>query len=207
MRASLGAPVPGGRRTRPPPVRPTSRYGHPVSSPDVRVRLASTADVEAVVALVQSAYRGESSRAGWTTEADLLDGQRTDAEQVRGAIDEPGSRVLLALDPEDGLLACCQVQRRDARLAHFGMFAVRPLRQGGGVGGRVLAAAEELARRELGAAQMEMAVIAQRGELIAWYERRGYVRTGGTLPFPHGDPRFGLPRRADLAFCVLAKQL
>lgn len=180
---------------------------HRVRCPDVPIRLARPADVDAVVALVQSAYRGEGSRAGWTTEADLLDGQRTDAAQVAEAVGDPGSRVLLALAPDGTLLACCQVQGRDAGLAHLGMFAVQPVRQGGGVGHRVLARAELVARDELGAQRIEMTVIAQRVELVAWYARRGYVATGETRPFPHGDPRFGLPRRDDLVFSVLVKGL
>ena len=52
-----------------------------------------------------------------------------------------------------------------------------------------------------------MTVIAQRAELIAWYERRGYARTGEARPFPYGDPRFGEPRRDDLSFLVLEKPL
>ncbi len=170
-------------------------------------RYATGDDVAAVVALVESAYRGDDSRAGWTTEADLLDGQRTDAEAVAGIIASPAARLLLAFDPDGDLLACAQLERRGAGVAYFGMFSVRPHRQGSGVGKLVLAEAERSARDDWAARVMEMTVIAQRNDLIAWYERRGYARTQESVPFPYGDERFGLPLRDDLRFLVLRKHL
>ncbi len=168
-------------------------------------RDAVPADVAAVAALVQSAYRGDSSRQGWTTEADLLDGQRTDAAAVLEIVEDPASRVLLA-EREGELMACCQLERRGAA-AYFGMFAVRPGSQGSGLGRLVLAEAERAARADWGADEMQMTVISIRAELIAWYERRGYRHTGRTLPFPYDDERFGRPRRPDLEFVVLTKPL
>jgi len=144
---------------------------------------------------------------GWTTEADLLDGQRTDADAVAAAIAAESSVVLLAVDDVASLMACCHLERRPGGVAYFGMFAVRPGLQGGGVGGKLLAYSEQFAQDEYAATVMEMTVIGQRSELIAWYERRGYERTGETRPFPYGDERFGLPRRDDLHFVVLSKPL
>lgn len=161
----------------------------------------------AIVELVESAYRGDASRAGWTTEADLLDGQRTDVAAVTDIVTADASVMLLIVTASGQLAACCQLDRRDDGAAYFGMFAVRPQAQGSGIGGDLLAAAEHYACSELGAKQLEMTVIGQRTELIAWYERRGYRRTGETRPFPYGDERFGLPRRDDLHFVVLAKPL
>jgi GNAT superfamily N-acetyltransferase len=103
-------------------------------------------------------------------------------------------------------MACCQLERRDEGVAYFGMFAVRPSQQGAGVGRAVLAEAERRAREDWQAHAMEMTVIAQRRDLIAWYVRRGYAETEQTRPFPHRDPKFGLPRQDDLYFVVLRKR-
>ena len=173
------------------------------AAPRLTFRDAGEADVPAVVALVESAYRGESSRAGWTTEADILEGQRTDPDGVREVIGGAGSRLLLA-EQDGALVACCQLEHR-GDTAYFGMFAVRPGLQGGGLGKVVLAEAERVAREDWGAAHMEMTVISVREELIAYYERRGYRRTGELSPFPYGDERFGLPQRDGLAFERLVK--
>ncbi|MGW4894863.1 GNAT family N-acetyltransferase [Kitasatospora sp. NPDC004240] len=168
-------------------------------------RNATPADVPALVELVESAYRGESSRDGWTTEADLLGGRRTDAEGVTTALTHPDGIVLLA-ERDGELLACCQLEHRGEH-AYFGMFSVRPGRQGGGLGRAVLAEAERIAAEEWGTTRLEMSVIEQRAELIAWYERRGFHRTGVYSPFPYGDERFGIPLRPDLRFETLAKTL
>ncbi|MDX3093258.1 GNAT family N-acetyltransferase [Streptomyces sp. ME01-24h] len=175
----------------------------PVARPVFRT--ATREDVPALVALIESAYRGESSRAGWTTEADLLEGRRTDPEGVAAVID--GERgLILAVESDGAVVACCQLENRDGH-AYFGMFAVRPALQGGGLGKLVLTEAERLAREEWAADEMHMTVITQRADLIAWYVRRGYVRTGRTSPFPYGDERFGLPTRDDLVFELLVKKL
>lgn len=168
-------------------------------------RTATEADIPAVVALVESAYRGDSGRRGWTTESDLLDGQRTDAADVAAVIARPDSRILL-LERDGRLLACCHLERH-GEAAYFGMFAVDPAQQTGGLGKRLLAEAERIAGGEWRCRAMEMTVIVQRAELIAWYERRGYRRTGTYKPFPYGDERFGIPRRDDLRFELLRKDL
>ena len=168
-------------------------------------RAAGDNDVRAIVALVQSAYRGEASRAGWTTEADLLDGQRTDADAVAVLIGAPASRILLC-EQGGALLATAHLEQH-AATCHFGMFAVRPDRQGGGLGRAMLAEAERMARDEWGCREMQMTVITLRTELIAWYERRGYRHTGVFKTFPYGDARFGLPKRGDLRLEVLHKLL
>jgi ribosomal protein S18 acetylase RimI-like enzyme len=168
-------------------------------------RVAEARDVDAVHALVESAYRGDASRRGWTTEADLLDGQRTDVAGVAELIAAPDSLVLLAEAGAD-LIACAHLARKGDS-AYFGMFSVRPERQAGGIGRAMLAEAERLARERWQAVRMEMTVISVRDELIAWYERRGYRRTGEYSPFPYGNERFGIPRRDDLRFERLVKEL
>ncbi|MGA5055078.1 GNAT family N-acetyltransferase [Streptomyces cellulosae] len=168
-------------------------------------RDATDADVDALVELIESAYRGESSRAGWTTEADILDGQRTDRDGVLEVVKAADSR-LLTVEREGRIVACCQLEHRGDH-AYFGMFAVSPDLQGAGLGRTVIAEAERQAREGWGVTEMHMTVISVREDLIAWYERRGYRRTGRTTPFPYGDERFGIPQRDDLEFELLVKEL
>ncbi|GAA0472267.1 GNAT family N-acetyltransferase [Streptomyces stramineus] len=168
-------------------------------------RAATLADVPGLVALVESAYRGDDSRAGWTTEADLLDGQRTDPDGVKAVVTDENSHLLL-VELGGETVACCQLEHRGEH-AYFGMFAVRPDMQGAGLGKKIIAEAERIVRARWGAREMHMTVIRQRDELIAWYERRGYRRTGRMSPFPYGDERFGIPQRDDLEFELLVKDL
>ncbi|MFD9430952.1 GNAT family N-acetyltransferase [Streptomyces sp. NPDC060002] len=168
-------------------------------------RDAVDADVDALVALIESAYRGDTSRAGWTTEADILHGQRTDPDGVLAVIKAPDSR-LLTVERQGRIVACCQLEHRGAH-AYFGMFAVSPTVQGAGLGRTVMAEAERQARENWGVTEMHMTVISVREDLIAWYERRGYRRTGRMTPFPYGDERFGVPQRDDLQFELLVKEL
>ena len=172
---------------------------------DLQFRAATAADIDAIVALVESAYRGDASRQGWTTEADFLDGRRTGADDVSACLERERSRILLA-EREGELLACAHVAEEDGA-GYFGMFSVKPDLQGGGIGKHVLAEAERIARDEWHLPAMRMTVIDIRDELIAFYERRGYRRTGIVKPFPYGDARFGLPLRDDLRFEVLEKEL
>lgn len=169
----------------------------------IAFRPAVVADIPAIVALVESAYRGESGLRGWTTESHLLDGRRTNNEDVGAVIKRPNSCLLLA-ERDGKLIASCHVERQ-GKFGYFGMFAVDPAQQGGGLGKAVLAEAERLARERWHCRAMRMTVIEQRNELIAWYERRGYLRTAEYEPFPYGDERFGIPRRSDLRFEVLVK--
>lgn len=173
-------------------------------------RAAGLDDVEAIVALTESAYRGDASRVGWTTEADLLDGQRTDAQEVAGLIANPGVCLLVA-ECDGQLVASCVLERllagEHAGDGYFGMFSVRPDAQGHGTGRALLGEAERVARVEWHCRAMRMTVIDVRAELIAWYARRGYQRTGEFKSFPYGDVRFGIPKRNDLRFEWLVKPL
>ncbi len=168
-------------------------------------RRAIPDDVTSLHALVESAYRGDVSRAGWTTEADFLDGQRTDPDELAQLIAGPSTRILLA--HREATLVGCVLVREEPGSAYLGMLSVRPDLQSAGLGRALLDEAERVAREELDRAEMRMRVISIRDTLLAWYERRGYVRTGEREPFPYGDPRSGRPRRDDLEFVVLRKRL
>lgn len=174
-------------------------------SQTVTTRMADEADIPEIVALVQSAFRGESSRAGWTTEADLLDGQRTDEREIREHLSNPRARFLLAFEG-DRLVGSVLIKDEGGH-GYGGMLSVSPLAQASGLGSRLLTLAERALVTELGVQDAQMTVIAQRSELIAYYERRGWTVTGERRPFPYGQPRFGAPKREDLEFVVLQKSL
>jgi len=168
-------------------------------------RQGTASDAEAIAALVNAAYRGDSSRAGWTTEADLVTGRRIDATELCALMAAEGSMILLCLQDE-AIIGTVQLKRLDPGTAYLGLFTVKPGLQGEGIGRRFLAEAETTARRAWGSACMVMSVITVRPELIAYYERRGYRRTGALQPFPAeaGESR---PLVADLMLETLEKDL
>ena len=166
---------------------------------------ASAEDLPALHALIERAYRGDSAKAGWTHEADLLGGQRTDLAALSEMLADPDQR-LLAARQGDAIVGCVSVRRSAPGRCYLGLLTVEPTLQAGGLGRRLIAAAEETARG-MGATVIELTVIATRQELVRWYERRGYRLTGETRPFPFDDPRFGLPKTRDLEFVVLERML
>jgi ribosomal protein S18 acetylase RimI-like enzyme len=165
-------------------------------------------ELEAIAALVNSAYRGQESRAGWTSEAELLGGQRTDAGALRNDLATAlGATILTLRESADGaIVASVWLQPLDAQTFYLGMLAVKPSRQADGLGRVLLAEAEAIAHAA-GAMTMQLTVIEQREALIAWYERRGYRRTGKVKPFPYGDERVGEPKRGDLRLATFEKAI
>jgi ribosomal protein S18 acetylase RimI-like enzyme len=153
--------------------------------------------------LVNSAYRGDSSRQGWTTEADLLDGTRTDAAAIKELIETPGVAILKYVESNE-ILACVELKKENDKL-YLGMLTVKPILQGKGIGKELLKAAEEEAKI-LKCTSIFMTVISVRQELINWYNRHGYLLTGERKPFAFNDPRFGQPKMK-LEFIVLEKKI
>jgi len=163
-------------------------------------------DIGSLHLLIESAYRGERSRLGWTTEADLLAGQRTDPDELRAIISNPTQTILSAWRG-DSLFGCVMLADWGGRCGYMGMLSVSPGHQGAGLGRQLVAAAEAKAISRFDARRMRISVFPQRETLISWYERLGYRLTGDTLPFPYGNPRYGLPLRDDLHFVVLEREL
>jgi GNAT superfamily N-acetyltransferase len=167
------------------------------------LRFATPQDAAALVSLIRSAYRGDASRAGWTSEADLVEGERIDLDSLLRLLGAPTSRILVVEDRSNPV-ACCQLENREAGVVYLGTFAVCPQRQAQGLGGWLIEQAERAAAKTFAARTIEITVVAQQRALLAWYERRGFVRTGQTRPFP-ADPRYARPLRDDLHFVVLSK--
>lgn len=173
---------------------------------DIMIRPGQEQDVPALHKIVESAYRGDSAKRGWTHEADLLDGQRTDVAALREILDNPDQIILLAMDGVN-IAGCVQLVRVNDAVAYLGMLTVDPERQTGGLGKILIGEAEQYVAANWQSSVMEMTVIRQRSDLIAYYERRGYVLTDERRPFPHGDERFGVPKTQELEFAVLRKEI
>ena len=150
---------------------------------DPVIRLATPDDLPRLHRVIERAYRGDAARAGWTHEADLLDGTRTDIATLQAALANPTVRLLVALDG-DTPIGCVEVTDRGGGLTYLGLLCIEPALQAAGLGKRLIEAAEALARDTFGAAAMEMTVIENRVELIEYYERRGYARTPERRDFP-----------------------
>ena len=165
---------------------------------------AELKDSAVIAGLINSAYRGESSRAGWTTEADLLDGLRTNAKEIASIIEEVHTFILLGvLNDEVVATICCKYHEG---AAHFGMIAVKPKLQNKGYGKEMIIAAEAMTKREWGVKSFQMNVITLRISLIAFYERLGYAHTGLVKDFPHQSDLWQ-PKVNGLALALLEKSL
>jgi ribosomal protein S18 acetylase RimI-like enzyme len=163
---------------------------------------ATINDIPQLLSLVNSAYRGEDSKKGWTTEAFLLEGnQRIDEATLEQMMQLPGARIKKCLTDSGQLVGCVYLEPQ-AKELYVGLLTVSPLIQTRGIGKTLLKAAEEYAS-EQGCTGIAMTVISLRQELIDWYLRRGYQLTGEVKPFPTNN-KFGTPIRP-LAFVVLKK--
>jgi ribosomal protein S18 acetylase RimI-like enzyme len=166
------------------------------------IREATIRDSKILDRLVNGAYRGEASKKGWTTEADLLDGVRTTEASLLKMLTDPAATILVAEEKED--ISGCVYLQKDAGTLYLGMLTVKPEQQGRGLGALLMKAAEEKAAN-LGCSKIRMTVITARDTLIAYYQRKGFYDTGERQPFPD-DPAFGLPRRP-LEFMVMEKAI
>ncbi len=170
----------------------------------VWVSKAEKQDAERIVALVNSAYRGESSKQGWTTEADLLDGRRTDTDEILQLI-ASGHSMFLVCKAQAELVGVVHLERQEGQVC-LGMLAVNPLLQGKGIGKRLLFEAEQVAQDSWGLSKLVMSVISCREELIAFYGRCGYRCTGISKDFPV-NPNLWTPKIRGLRLEILEKTL
>ena len=170
---------------------------------DYRFDFASLADVPRLGVLIERAYRGPEALRGWTNEASLLTGPRSSPAEIEGLIKAPDSRFVTAFAGEK--LVGCALLQKHGEGAYFSMFAIDPDIQGGGLGKAIMARSEAAARELWGAQYLRLAVINLRDQLIQWYERRGFVRTGEQEPFPFDTAPGAL--RTDFHLTILQKTL
>ena len=167
------------------------------------VTKAMVTDVPQLNVLVNSAYRGETSKKGWTTEAHLLDGIRIDEKTLKSYFDNPDITILKNIDENGEITGCVYLELRPPKL-YVGMFSVSPFLQAKGIGRELLQAAE-LYAKQVNCTLLTMTVISTRLELISWYERRGFKATGETQPF-HDGTKFGIPK-AHIELIVMEKEV
>jgi GNAT superfamily N-acetyltransferase len=169
---------------------------------------AVEADYAPIVDLINLSFRGVGPLASWNTEADFIAGQRLTESLLREDLAAKPHALLLTCreDPKEELLGTVWLEPTNDGVWYLGLLTVRPDLQKRQMGRALLAAAESFAKQR-GACRIRMSVVNVRKTLIAWYERRGYLLTGETQPFPYGDQRFGKPLRGDLHFVLLEKDI
>lgn len=174
----------------------------------VTFSVAKSEQIETLCQLVNFAYRGDFSRQGWTTEAEFLEGQRTDPQMLWDLMAPPDQVILLASnsDQADRIVGCVHLQKISPEICQLGLLTVKADLQNQGLGRNLLQEAEAWAR-SWDCKEMSLLIIQLRRELIDWYTRRGYKLSGEKKDFPYGDPRYGRPVREDLYFLKMAKFL
>jgi ribosomal protein S18 acetylase RimI-like enzyme len=168
-----------------------------------QIRKAQLGDASAIAALVNGAYRGEYAKQGWTTEADIIDGTRTDSKILEQALRNTNTTILL-YEEAQRILGCVELIT-EPPILNLQMLTVDPATQGQGVGKVLMRAGEEFGR-QMNCITVNMSVVSVRTELIDWYKRCGYIETGKRKPFAFDDPRFGKPKQS-LEFVVMEKAL
>lgn len=167
------------------------------------ITTATTTDIPSLNNLINSAYRGETSKKGWTTEEHLLGGTRTDEANLSELLLKENATILKYTE-NNQIIGSVYLEKQDEKL-YLGMLTVSPELQGGGIGKKLMQAAENFAQKAQ-LKKISMTVISVRKELIEYYERRGYKNTGETKPFSMNDPKFGLPKQ-DLEFIIMEKEI
>jgi len=173
------------------------------NAPVAVITPATPDDIPALVPLVNSAYRAEDGQQGWTHESHLLSGARTNAAGIEELLQISGAVILKYTGAHNTILGCVYLQKESPRL-YLGLLSVLPSHQNAGIGKQLLAAADDYARRHH-CTHIHITVITARHELLAWYERHGYKRTGEIEPF-HAGEKFGIQKQK-LELAVLEKPI
>lgn len=171
---------------------------------DIIFRTALPSDSEKISELVNSAYRGEVSKEGWTTEADFIGGTRTTPELILSMLNPPIAQIEMAFDELNNLIGCVYINRESDQVMYFGMLTTSPQYQGKGLGKKMISYVETIAKEE-SRSELRITVLNMRPELIAFYERRGFKASGNFEKFPDNDPAFGIPKVAGLKLLEFVK--
>lgn len=156
------------------------------------ITTAGVQDARELNVLINAAYRGEESKKGWTTEAEILGGLRIDERTLKAMLTQ-GEGTIIKYSGSDGeILGTVYLEVKKPAL-YLGMFAVSPLSQSKGIGKALLSFAEDFALPH-GCDRITLTVISVREELIDWYKRHGYVPTGHSISFEDIEGRFGDPK-------------
>ena len=156
--------------------------------------------IQEICDLVNMAYRGEE---GWTKETDFVGGERANLTEIQGYVSDPNAHLLICINNNE-IISCICIEKNEGG-AYIGLFAVHPKLQGTGLGKEILSQAEDYASTELKVKKYVMVVLSQRKELIEYYERRGYVRTGEKQEYPV-HLNVGIPLKNDLMIEYLEKE-
>ncbi|KAH8734223.1 acyl-CoA N-acyltransferase [Ilyonectria robusta] len=174
---------------------------------DLHFRIATLDDASQLQAMVESAFRAEDSRQDWTADMKLGESFRLDVKEIITQINKPDGAILMATDNNNNaLVGSVEVFKRSDDLARISMLAVDQTCQRGGIGRQVLAYAEDYCQKTWGVNKLGLNALETRQELIKWYMRRGYEKTGETSPFPR-DRVAELDLPEDLCFIELEKDV
>ena len=171
----------------------------------LKIQRAGVADAQELNRLVNSAYRGEESKMGWTTEAEILGGLRIDEPALKELLAKEETVILKSTNVEGNIIGTVCLELKSGYI-YLGMFAVSPGLQGGGIGKSLMRAAEEFGVA-IGCSRIVISVISIRTELIDWYKRHGYVETGDGIAFEDIEGRFGDPKVAEIRLIEMEKLL
>lgn len=167
------------------------------------VTVAKEGDIQEISNLINLTYSGYSGKKGWTTEADLLSGQKVTPKAIGEILSNPNKKILVSRGNKL-LLGCVFLEKRDKSI-YLSALTVNPNFQRKNIGSKLLSSSETFSSLFWKIYNIEMTVLNQRHELLEWYKKRGYKDFGLRLPFPYWNKEMGIPKIGGLEFVVLTK--